>query len=87
MEARKLNIPPKLYQINHLPAALKCKYFVCKKHFPKPVNDAKVESKLDENGIVVYLPPRDDGMVNNYHGAFMHYWGANTDIQVLHESM
>ena len=60
----------------------------CKKNFPKIVPDGFGELRahvmLDFNKIVQYHPPRDQGFVNNYHPVFMHYWGANTDLQILH---
>jgi hypothetical protein len=60
----------------------------CKKNFPKIVPEGagvlQAHVIMDFNKIVRYNPPRDNPFINNFHPVFMHLWGANTDMQVLH---
>ena len=66
--------------------------FKCRKRFPRNLTPDDMGGELcahpvaNQAGNVTYNPPRDDGYINNYHPVYLHAWGANTDMQVLHKT-
>jgi len=77
-------------------AEQRVRYSICSKGFPKfvptvpntttcePIMEARATADLRNS--IRYDPPRDDGMVNNYHPILLHAWGANMDFSVIHKS-
>ena len=87
-QMRRRGFDPAKDQISDLTPEVMAQLMKCKKNFPKIVPEGAGELQahviMDFNKIVRYNPPRDNPYINNFHPVFMHLWGANTDLQVMH---
>jgi len=62
----------------------------CTKGFPKNVaeteeNRMRADPRVGFEGLLKYNPCRDDTNINNYNPLMLFLWGANMDMQVLHQ--
>lgn len=88
---RSVGLDPKTLDPSRLSKDDLRKLYKCKKRFPRDGTPDELGGTLaahcvvDSAGTVTYHPCRDNGYTNNYHPVFLHAWGANTDMQVLHK--
>jgi len=88
---RQANIDPRTVDPTRLSKEQLKELYRCKKRFPRDAAPAELGGCLaahclvDTSGTVTYHPCRDNGYTNNYQPVYLHVWGANTDMQVLHK--
>ena len=87
-QMKELNFDPSKQTLEDIPETIRSLIVKCKKNFPKVVPEGVGELQAHVlqgyNKIISYAPPRDNPYINNYHPVFLHFWGANIDLQILH---
>lgn len=90
-ECRQKGYDPKTMNMSELTKEQLNEFMKCSKGFPKAVaereeNRMRADPRVSFEGLLKYNPCRDDKYVNNYNPVMLFVWGANMDMQVLHQS-